>query len=183
MQPHAKKKKEKKRIRNPNKNSSVSNRVLLSRKKKKKRKNSIFHWQDSRREIGNDRSIDRRGNEGKSPGIGCELARFLAGLKESAANGARTTQRRAQKSSFVDRAEGERGGEDDRETRHSNFGSLHALRGFWSGMTRRNDDAAMAPLPPLFPSPRRRIESIRSKGGPPALLDNGWKNGRWENAP
>lgn len=84
---------------------------FFCREKKKKRKNSIFHWQDSRREIGNDRSIDRRGNEGKSPGIGCELARFLAGLKESAANGARTTQRRAQKSSFVDRTGAERGEE------------------------------------------------------------------------
>lgn len=94
MQPHTRKKR-KKRIRNPNKNSSVSNRVLLSQKKKKKKRKIPFSIDKTRVEIGDDRPIDRRGNEGKSPGIGCELARFLAGLKESAADGGRTTQRRA----------------------------------------------------------------------------------------
>lgn len=43
---------------------------------------------------------------------------------------------------WVEWRNGVRGG--DREKRHSNFGSLDARRGFWSGMTRRNDDAAMA---------------------------------------
>lgn len=146
---------------------------FFCREKKKKRKNSIFHWQDSRREIGNDRSIDRRGNEGKSPGIGCELARFLAGLKESAANGARTTQRRAQKSSFVDRAEGERGGEDDRETRHSNFGSLHAAsEAEWhDGMT----TPQWPPSPRFFPPLDAESNLSDRKAGHPRYSITGGK--------
>lgn len=69
---------------------------FFCREKKKKEKRKIpFSIDKTRVEIGDDRPIDRRGNEGKSPGIGCELARFLAGLKESAADGGRTTQRRA----------------------------------------------------------------------------------------
>lgn len=50
-------------------------------------------------------------------------------------------------------------------------------------MTRRNDDAAMATHHPrrFFP-PQCRIESIRSKGGPPALLDNEPRVEKWPRA-
>lgn len=109
----------------------------------------------------------------------------------------RERHRGEQKSSFAYAADrtGARGrggwGGDDREKRHSNFGSLHALRGFWSGMTRRNDDAAMATQPRRFsPPPPLNAESNLSdrKAGHPrySITSHGWKNGRplgWENAP